>query len=160
MPNLRFPIGSSGQDLVISEEVLTEFERLRQDTPYKTEAGGQLFGSLTKSEIVVERITGPRRTDKRGRYHYEPDRRAEQYEILKMHKQNLHYVGDWHTHPESKPVPSGRDLHSIMECFQRSTHGLNGFLLIVIGTAPFPAGLHVSLHSSNNHIELKVDHLS
>ena len=25
------------------------------------------------------------------------------------HRKRLHYVGDWHTHPEMKPDPSGYD---------------------------------------------------
>jgi hypothetical protein len=74
-----------------------------------------------------------------------------------MHKRNLHYVGDWHSHPERVPSPSGRDLRSIRECAQKSTHGLNGFLLIVVGTAPFPEGLHVSLNNDDEHLRLEAE---
>jgi hypothetical protein len=74
-----------------------------------------------------------------------------------MHKRDLHYVGDWHTHPELAPSPSGRDLRSIEECARKSTHGLNGFLLIVVGLAPFPEGLSVSLHNANEHVGLKAE---
>ena len=157
MPALRFPIGRSGQDLVLPEKILADFERFRQDTSAKSEAGGQLFGSLSSSEIVIEKITGPRPADNRGRFHFEPDRRAEQREIKEMHKRDLHYVGDWHTHPELVPSPSGRDLRSIKECARKSTHGLNGFLLIVVGLAPFPKGLNVSLHNANEHVGLKAE---
>jgi len=140
---------------VLSEKVLADFEELRQNTSAKPEAGGQLFGSLSSSEIVIEKITGPRPSDNRGRFHYEPDRRVEQREIREMHKRDLHYVGDWHTHPEPVPFPSKRDLTSINECARQSTHGLNGFILIVVGTAPFPQGLHVSLHTGNEQLVLK-----
>ena len=92
MPALRFPIGHSGQDLVLPETVLADFERLRQNTSAKTEAGGQLFGFLSSSEIVIEKITGPRPSDSRGRFHFEPDRCAEQREIREMHRRDLHYV--------------------------------------------------------------------
>ncbi len=73
-----------------------------------------------------------------------------------MHERNLHYLGDWHTHPEPVPVPSKRDLKSINECARKSTHGLSGFILIVVGTAPSPQGLHVSLHSGNEQLVLEV----
>jgi hypothetical protein len=32
----------------------------REDSWHKAEAGGQLFARLTRSEIVVEKVTGPR----------------------------------------------------------------------------------------------------
>jgi len=154
MAMLRFPIGLSGQTLVLPDEALSHFFSMRQDSWRKAEAGGQLFARLKSSEIVVEKVTGPRPSDKRGRYHYEPDRRAEQCEIAAMHRRDLHYVGDWHTHPKRVPFPSGRDVRSIDECALKSTHGLNGFVLILVGTAPFPEGLHVSLHNGNEHLKL------
>ena len=141
--------------LILRDEVLSHFTARRQVGWRKAEAGGQLFARITPSEVVVEEATGPRPTDKRGRYHYEPDRRAEQREIAAMHKRNLHYVGDWHTHPERVPYPSGRDVRNIAECARESTHGLNGFVLILVGAAPFPEGLHVSLHSGNENLNLK-----
>ena len=60
--------------------------------------------------------------------------------------QGLHYVGDWHTHPEKHPTPSADDLRSIAECFRQSTHELLGFLLVILGTGDPPAGLWVGWH--------------
>jgi integrative and conjugative element protein (TIGR02256 family) len=154
MTVLRFPIGISGQTLALPDEALSHFGRFRQDSSGKAEAGGQLFARLSASEVVIAKVTGPRQTDRRGRFFYEPDRRAEQREIAAMHKRDLHYIGDWHTHPELIPVPSGRDARSIDECTLKSTHGLNGFLLILVGTAAFPDGLRVSLHSGKGTLQL------
>jgi len=58
----------------------------------------------------------------------------------------MHYVGDWHTHPQAVPEPSIGDVESIGDCFRRSTKAIGGFLLVVVGREPFPLGLFVGLH--------------
>src|SRR5690606_10810567 len=95
-------------------------------------SGGQLFARLAPPIIEIVEATGPRPTDRRGRTSYEPDPHAEQLEIEARHRQGLHFVGDWHTHPERCPVPSVRDLISITDCVRRSRHHLSGFVLLVV----------------------------
>jgi integrative and conjugative element protein (TIGR02256 family) len=95
---------------------------------------------------LVEEVTGPRPGDRRSRTSYVPDRAAEQAEILDCHARGLHYVGDWHSHPDAQPTPSITDLESIAECVTKSAHALNGFLLIIVGQSDPPEGLHVSIH--------------
>jgi integrative and conjugative element protein (TIGR02256 family) len=143
---LEYPIGSSGQVLVLPEEVVRKFRRYRQKRWYQREAGGQLFARLSLSRIVIEEATGPRRTDRRTRTSYVPDRAAEQREIDGRHAEGLHFVGDWHTHPEELPRPSGLDVASISESVRKSSHALNGFLLVIVGQAEPPKGLLVSVH--------------
>ena len=72
-----------------------------------------------------------------------------------MHADGLHYVGDWHTHPDPVPLPSMTDLHSISECLIRSRHELNAFVMVIVGTAPLPEALHVSVHDGTSHTVLK-----
>jgi integrative and conjugative element protein (TIGR02256 family) len=143
---LQYPIGSSGEVLVLSEVVLGTFRRHRQVRWNQTEAGGQLFACISRLSIVIEEATGPRRTDRRTRTSYVPDRVAEQREIDSRHSNGLHYVGDWHTHPEPYPVASGVDIASISESVRKSKHALNGFVLLIVGQAEPPEGLLVSVH--------------
>jgi integrative and conjugative element protein (TIGR02256 family) len=124
--------------------VLEHLSGARQSRPWKAEAGGQLFAILDERKIEVVAATGPRRTDRRSRWSYVPDVKREAVEIRRMHKAGLQYVGDWHTHPQSIPKPSGLDISSLQECFRLSSHDLNAFLLIVVGRAAFPAGLFVA----------------
>ena len=152
---LRFPVGTSSQELILSDVVLSHFERFRQTRPGLSEAGGQLFAKIAHRKIIVQVATGPRSGDKRGRTHYEPDRRAEQKEIDQMHIDGLHYVGDWHTHPDAIPSPSYTDLRSISETARKSRHSLSAFVMIIVGTAELPAALHVSIHNGDDHAVLK-----
>src|SRR6267378_3125357 len=101
-----FPIDGSGQRLVFSPAVLEHFAKYRQLRSWQREAGGQIFARLTLPDIYIEEATGPRRSDCRTRTTYRPNRRAEQREIAGRHGQGLHFIGDWHTHPEALPVPS------------------------------------------------------
>lgn len=105
----------------------------------------------------MERATGPRATDQRSRYGYIPDRRVEQEEIDAMHSHGLHFVGDWHTHPERIPHPSASDITSIRRAVVQSKHHLNGFVMLVAGTEAFPLGLFLALYSSRSETAILLD---
>jgi integrative and conjugative element protein (TIGR02256 family) len=145
---IEYPLGSSGQVIVITDGVLAHLAASRQSRRSHAEAGGQLFARFDRARVVVEEATGPRATDRRTRTSYIPDRAAEQKEIVERHARGLHYVGDWHTHPDSVPEQSPKDLASMAECVTMSTHELNGFLLLIVGQADAPTGLHVSAHDA------------
>jgi integrative and conjugative element protein (TIGR02256 family) len=113
-----------------------------------------LFAELSEHEVVIIEATGPRTADRRSRFLYLPSRQEEQREINQMHRNSLHFVGDWHTHPEPYPSPSASDLRTINEAVAKSQHHLNGFVMIIVGSSPFPGGLHVSLNTATNHLRL------
>ena len=72
----------------------------------------------------------------------------------------FHYVGDWHTHPETHPTPSNVDVESIQETFRLSRHELAAFVLIVVGTAPAPGGLYVAISCEERIEQLDVARVS
>ncbi len=152
---IAFGLGTSGQRLTFSDAVISHLEQWRQLRFWQAEAGGLLFARLSAEEVLVELATGPRRTDRRSRWSYLPDRAAEQREIDEMHPQGLYFVGTWHSHPESIPRPSGVDLHSLAESFRLSTHHLNAFVLAIIGQHPTPEGLAVMVADGAAVISLK-----
>ena len=146
---IRYPIGDSGQTLVFHSHVVEHFLRYRQHYRWAKEAGGQLFAVFDQAEIKVIMSTGPRLTDQRTRYSYIPDRKVEQAEIDYFYKKGLHFIGDWHTHAERVPVPSSNDLVNAKDCVVRSTHALQGFVFVIVGTAPPPDGLFVGIALSD-----------
>lgn len=141
--------------LSFSDEVLKHFEAHKQRTCLAREAGGQLFATFDdRSVMAVVDATGPRRTDKRSVFSYQPDRAAERIEIADRFERGLHFVGDWHTHRQRLPSPSEEDKQSILESVNQSSHDLVGFVLVIVGQAKFPEGLHVSLHSRDSSVVL------
>lgn len=151
---LNYSFNNSDFSIVLTDKVLAHFEKYKQIRFRDKEAGGQLFARFDGIETLVEEATGPRPTDKRTRNSYRPDRFAEQEEIFRMYERNLHYVGDWHTHPSLIPEASGIDVSNIRSCVINSLHKLNGFLMIIVGTNSFPTGLRVSIHTGQQELVL------
>jgi integrative and conjugative element protein (TIGR02256 family) len=151
---LVFEIGQSRQRLIIAPSVLSHLARHQQHNDDSLEAGGQLFARFSDQQVTICSVTGPRSADRRSRYLYLPDRREEQREIDEMHRNGLHFVGDWHTHPEPVPTPSASDIRTIKEAVAKSRHHLHGFIMIVVGSGNFPEGLHVSLNTAAYHLRL------
>jgi integrative and conjugative element protein (TIGR02256 family) len=143
---IAFSLDDCGAHLVFSDKVLLHFAQHQQRKRCDVEAGGQLFARLTPFEVFIEEATGPRLSDRRTRMSYLPDRLAERAEIREKFSDGLHYVGDWHTHPEKDAKPSSIDKATIADCTHKSSHKLQGFILAVVGNGQLPECLHVSFY--------------
>lgn len=133
----------------MTDEVLEHFDRHKQVTNRHLEAGGQLFARFDGRKVKIDRATGPRKTDRRSIRSFIPNRMKERREIRRLFKIDLHYVGDWHTHPEQQPTPSETDIDSFSDMFTKSKHRLASFVMIIVGTDPLPSGLFVALCTGN-----------
>lgn len=142
---LTYSIRGPRRRLVFTSEVLAHFHRNRQRRCLSCEAGGQLFARFTSDTIILEVATGPYREDKRFRFLFTPDRHREQRDIDEHFAQRLHFLGNWHTHPQEIPFPSGTDLKNTRQRFIESDHTLKAFLMVIVGLEPFPSGLYVAL---------------
>ncbi len=147
---LVYPIPDSAQRIIFHSEVLTHFQKHRQVGRHSIEAGGQLFARFEGEDIHVVEATGPSRADRRSRFSFFPSRKKEQTDIASRYRKGLHFIGDWHTHPEDLPRPSSTDIESINDCFRKSKHELSAFVLVIVGRNTPPGGLHVSLHDGSN----------
>lgn len=138
--------GGDRLEVLLTPGVLQHFARYRQTRWWHREAGGQLFAIIDSERWTIVEATGPRRSDRRSRFGFRSSRPVEQAEIKDRFAKGLHYVGDWHTHPESVPTPSGEDLGSMAEMIRTSDYQTIGLLMLIIGTQPPPRGLHIALH--------------
>jgi integrative and conjugative element protein (TIGR02256 family) len=88
-------------------DVLAEVRRYRL-----RETGGALLGWREGAQYVVTTALGPGPQAKHGLTYFEPDatwQSARGREIYFASARTVAYLGDWHTHPWSGPVPSYRD---------------------------------------------------
>lgn len=150
---IAYRVEPAGQVLQLTDAVLAHFALYRQ-TGRRKEAGGQLFAKFDNSQTRIELATGPRRRDRRSYRSFTPDRTAERQEIRRQFKSGLHYVGDWHTHPEHIPKPSRTDIASLQDTFLKSRHRLASFVMIIVGREIPPQGLYVCLCSSTSSSRL------
>ena len=105
-PSARFAAEQLEWDVLIEPNVVTHLMGQRQTSAKKPEVGGQLFGTFEKDRVRIVLATGPREEDRKSRFSFFPSRDRENAEIKKCFGSGLHYMGDWHTHPERKPSPS------------------------------------------------------
>lgn len=140
--DLLYTSSGGGPRLLIRQAVLAHVGRYRQKSFWSREAGGQLFGRVEDDVWTVDQATGPRTTDFRSRFSFRANRYAEQREIEERFTTGLHYLGDWHTHPEHDPQPSATDIESMQEMVAASRHELPGFLMLIVGID----GLWMSMH--------------
>lgn len=140
--------------IVLQDEVLAVFNRFRQRRRWQAEAGGQLFARFEGATTVVVEATPPSRFDLRRRMSFEPHRAAQQRQIHERFRRGLHFVGDWHSHPELDPTPSSLDVTSMKECLRRSRHDLKGLLLIIVGARCDVDNLWVGIVTMSDTVRL------
>jgi integrative and conjugative element protein (TIGR02256 family) len=78
----------------------------------------------------------PTELDKCSRTNFERHRLSAQivinYEHANSHGQ-VTYLGEWHTHPEDYPIPSGQDMKMIKEQFAQNKIHTEFLLLLIQG---------------------------
>jgi integrative and conjugative element protein (TIGR02256 family) len=139
-----------GQTYLFSSTCADALSSNRQRNFLAKEIGGQLFARFKEGVIVVEIATVTSGRSRRTKFGFWPDREAERQDIARLFKDGLHYIGDWHTHPEKHPTPSSTDIHKALEIFKKSQHELNAMLMVIVGQARFPDGLFVGAVTALN----------
>jgi integrative and conjugative element protein (TIGR02256 family) len=142
---MRQRIGTPTGTLTVGDEALANMMRFQQNRPADKEAGGQLFARFIGPDVHIIEATVPSLLDSRGRFSFRPNRLLQRKQIAERYARGLHFVGDWHTHPEVHPAPSSEDIVSMQDCFRRSTHDLGAFIMFILGTAQPPEGCYMGM---------------
>lgn len=98
--------------LLVEADVVAGIFAYRQTRVCDPEAGGILLGMRRGEHIHVTAFTGPGPQDHRVRTGFHRSRRYHQAQALRYWASSagkVDYLGEWHTHPESRPSPSGID---------------------------------------------------
>ena len=98
--------------LSLADPVLAVFAQHIQARPSDVEAGGLLLGTVHGTHIAVVEATTPTKWDRRLRYFFE--RMSLGHSAIAQARWTdsggmVRYVGEWHTHPQDYPYPSGTD---------------------------------------------------
>jgi integrative and conjugative element protein (TIGR02256 family) len=129
------------QRIRLCADVLSHMRGHRQLSSRATEAGGQLFGTITAELINVTKATGPYTGDERSRYRYRSNPAAAQRAIQEQSQVGLFYLGEWHTHAEDLPNASGLDDDAMQQLLVRSQLNSNALLMLIVGRVDTVNGL-------------------
>lgn len=96
----------------LNESVLEDFQRHIQNLPSDHEAGGLLLGTVHGSHMIITEVTLPTQKDKQFRFLFERmpfGHKAIADARWRASGGIIRYLGEWHTHPQDHPSPSGLD---------------------------------------------------
>lgn len=147
---LKYGLNYCGPFIILTDSVISKVVKHRQLSNKDKEAGGQLFAIFDNYNTVVIDVTEPTILDRRSRYSFVPNLFLQNMDIRSQYKKGRHYVGDWHSHPEPMPTPSDDDYKSMVDFFNKSSHELLFFLMVIAGTAAIPDCFHVCLVNGVN----------
>ena len=97
--------------LVFLNNVINFYEEYMHEYDFRIESGGIIVGylNLADKQVIITDITTPFSEDSRGRNYFKRSEYGHQQEMDRLwHEsgQKKTYLGEWHTHNQSIPVPS------------------------------------------------------
>lgn len=108
------------------------------------EAGGEIYsGDPDANGIIIAVATGPNLGDRRGRCSFNPNIEATTLERTWQFEMGQHAVGLWHTHPESQPTPSTRDIQTTDEYLMAFGGDRDRYLMVILGNRGKPFNMTV-----------------
>lgn len=124
--------------LIIVEHAIEQMQAFAQHHWWNSEAGGVLMGRhlLDSQDIVIDEVSTPQGTDRRGRYSFFRSRKHEQLahqRWLQEHNTSA-YLGLWHTHPERDPSPSCVDRNDWLQAVANDIYEGDRLFFPIIGT--------------------------
>ncbi len=128
----------------ILDSVLNILQSHKQTRRKSSESGGILLGQLSGDNIYIMKASTSSFYDKASRASFERDKRIAQgiidYEFINSNRKTI-YLGEWHTHAEKRPSPSGVDLQMIFDQFRENELNEPFLILIIQGQKGLFVGL-------------------
>jgi integrative and conjugative element protein (TIGR02256 family) len=102
----------AGLYVLIPAAVIRKIDRYKTDL---SEAGGIFLGKYRGPHIEIVDATEPMAGDTRHRTRFDRDDAGHQYHAEMQWRASggsVTFVGEWHTHPQTRPIPSSVDLRT------------------------------------------------
>jgi len=128
-----------GRTLDILAEVIIEISKWLQLTSSAAEAGGYIIGYQHQKTgaIVIESVTTPKPKDVRSRTRCNLIDEGHFAHLERIKQTRSYYVGTWHTHPQSSPIPSGIDWNDWNATVRVNKTGCGYIFFLIAGTESF-----------------------
>lgn len=138
-------------EIVISEELTIRLYELGLKY-HPAEYGGILVGKYSddlKTCFIEETIVPTKH--KSSRYSFERGKEGLFQKLTEYYHQNpqLIYVGEWHTHPDSTPVPSITDKKAMIKIAADEDVKISSPVLIILGVTKtiYSVGIYIQFNN-------------
>ncbi|MHC4401374.1 MAG: ThiF family adenylyltransferase [Planctomycetota bacterium] len=125
---------------VVLSEAVREAIVAEVESSLLVETGGILLGFIDQDrKAVVVRATGPGPNAKKSATVLERDVEFVQAELERAAKEFGRrglYIGEWHSHLESEPEPSGRDIMSLCGIAETPDYATRCPVMLIVGLNP------------------------
>jgi integrative and conjugative element protein (TIGR02256 family) len=148
-----YKIPNSEQYIKISDKVINKLNKYKQ-LNNQSENGGILFAEFKLPEIYISDISSPYHKDTRETFLFVPNKKHQKKVIKTKYMKGLHFVGEWHTHPQKQPNPSQLDINSMKDSFLKSNHELNYFIMLILGNSNDFNNTWISIHNGESYKKL------
>lgn len=132
---MRFNNKESGLSIIIDEKLLTKLYSTSLDL-YPCEFGGLLIGyySQDKKELNIINTLLPKEYSS-TKYNFSRGIKGLKTQLRELYKKSpsQYYVGEWHSHPDNEPVPSGTDLNAFQEIVAHERVLIENPILLLLG---------------------------
>lgn len=128
----------NGGVIAFSEAALIVMYKHRQLETTAAESGGILLGRFINetNDVLIDEATIPIRIDQSSRFFFRRARRPAQQRVNAAWAESAHtrnYLGEWHSHPEDNPVPSGHDVRNWCRIGQTAQYEQTYLIFVIVG---------------------------
>src|SRR6266568_3324871 len=111
--------------VLIHYRVATMIEAACMNCANQPESGGILLGSIRGPHLEISGFTRPGPEDQRAPFHFvrqDAKHQSAAERAWASSQRTITFVGEWHTHPIGKPIPSSIDRKSWSALARRTKH--------------------------------------
>lgn len=128
----------NGGAIALSKAALIVMNKHRQLETTAAEAGGILLGRFISetNDVLIDEAMTPSQIDQRSRFFFRRARRPAQRRVNAAWAESTYtrnYLGEWHTHPEDNPVPSGQDVRNWRRIGQTAQYEQTYLIFVIVG---------------------------
>lgn len=140
----------------IYSKALEHMVNYKQTGCFSKEAGGELFTNqdMLGNNVHINIACGPDRKDQRRRTSFKQDIESATNTRYSMHEEGCMPIGLWHTHPETSPKPSSRDIKTVRKYFDslEPTIGQK-YVMLILGNNKNEHLFHAQVLSVNDSMK-------
>lgn len=121
------------------------------------ETGGILVGNYSSDQTTasITQITSPPKESKHHKFSFYRSSTGLMQFLNSMWNQGQYYLGEWHYHPNSPPIPSNTDLRQMSTLSKNNKLKCPEPILIIIGGSIKEWKVSVGIYVNDKYISLR-----